>query len=108
MNRRATAEAPANIAFIKYWGAHDLERGVPLNASISMTLDRCVSTCTVETRPADSGEPGAADEVFLTSSVRGIMPVTTLDGSKVGGGTAGPLTRRLHVAYTEYVANAAG
>ncbi|MEM7155085.1 MAG: aminotransferase class IV [Myxococcota bacterium] len=50
----------------------------------------------------------AADEVFLTSSVRGIMPVTTLDGTKVGDGTAGPMTRRLHVAYTEYVANAAG
>ena len=73
MNGRATAEAPANIAFIKYWGAHDLEQGVPLNASISMTLDRCVSTCTVETRPAESDEPGSADEVFLAES-EGLQP----------------------------------
>lgn len=49
----------------------------------------------------------AADEVFLTSSVRGIMPVTRLDGEVVGDGTAGPLTRRLHEVYEAYVAAAA-
>lgn len=65
MSGRATAEAPANIAFIKYWGAHDLERGVPLNTSISMTLDRCVSTCTVEALPTASADPAASDEVYL-------------------------------------------
>lgn len=48
----------------------------------------------------------AADEVFLTSSVRGIMPVTTLDGRQVGDGRAGPVTRRLHEAYLEYVERA--
>jgi len=49
----------------------------------------------------------AADEVFLTSSVRGIMPVTQLDGTVVGDGHAGPLTRRLHEAYQAYVVQAA-
>jgi len=45
-------------------------------------------------------ELGAADELFLTSSVRGVMPVTTLDGAPVGAGQgAGPLTRRLLDAY---------
>jgi diphosphomevalonate decarboxylase len=55
---KATAEAPANIAFIKYWGARDAERVLPCNPSLSMTLERCVSRCTVEWRPeGDGGRP---------------------------------------------------
>ncbi len=57
---KATISAPANIAFIKYWGASDLERALPNNPSISMTLDTCVTLCTVETL----GHEGA-DEVWL-------------------------------------------
>lgn len=47
---KATAQAPSNIAFIKYWGARDLDRALPSNVSISMSLNRCVSRCTVEPR----------------------------------------------------------
>jgi len=49
----------------------------------------------------------SAQEVFLTSSVRGIMPVTQLDGVVVGTGEAGPLTVRLQAAYRDYVERAA-
>ncbi|PRP92156.1 D-alanine aminotransferase [Enhygromyxa salina] len=45
----------------------------------------------------------AADELFLTSSVRGIMPVTTLDGRSVGDGSAGPVTRRALEVYSEFL-----
>jgi len=48
MARKATVRAPSNIAFVKYWGARDLERVVPANPSISMTLDACFSRSTVE------------------------------------------------------------
>ena len=58
---RATAVAPANIAFVKYWGARDLARAIPVNPSISMTLSRCVSRTTVELDPAAAG----GDEVWL-------------------------------------------
>lgn len=47
MIAKATCTAPANIAFIKYWGARDLDRALPMNASISMTLSECVSLSTV-------------------------------------------------------------
>jgi branched-chain amino acid aminotransferase len=36
-----------------------------------------------------------AEEAFLTSSVRGILPVTRVDGKPVGDGLPGPITRRL-------------
>ncbi|HLX08102.1 MAG TPA: diphosphomevalonate decarboxylase [Thermoanaerobaculia bacterium] len=53
---KTTVSAPANIAFVKYWGARDLDRALPLNASISMTLDRCVTQCTIETLAGDQDE----------------------------------------------------
>jgi diphosphomevalonate decarboxylase len=56
---KVTISAPANIAFIKYWGARDLDKGLPMNASISMTLQECVSQCTVEV--LDSGR----DEIWI-------------------------------------------
>ena len=45
---KATVVSPSNIALIKYWGSLDLDRVVPENPSISMTLRTCHSRCTVE------------------------------------------------------------
>ncbi|MFH0863765.1 MAG: diphosphomevalonate decarboxylase [Candidatus Gottesmanbacteria bacterium] len=45
---KATAIAPANIAFIKYWGQKDKDINLPFNNSISMNLDKCLTTTTVE------------------------------------------------------------
>ncbi|MDG2111969.1 MAG: aminotransferase class IV [Actinomycetota bacterium] len=42
---------------------------------------------------------GAADEVFLTSTDGGVMPVVTVDGTPVGDGRPGELTLRLRQAY---------
>ena len=44
-----------------------------------------------------------ADEVFLTSSVRGVLPVTRVDGQALGDGKPGAVTRRLMVLYRELV-----
>ena len=82
MTRKVTARAPANIAFIKYWGAHDLERGVPLNPSISMTLTHCVSTCTVEAlEREDRADP---DEVLLAGQ-HGLQPAPDAFAARVLG-----------------------
>jgi branched-chain amino acid aminotransferase len=44
-----------------------------------------------------------ADEVFLTSSIRGVMPVTKLDGAVVGTGRCGPVTRRVIDAFAAHL-----
>ena len=49
--KQATAIAPANIAFIKYWGIQDTTRTLPFNGSISLNLDRCLTTTTVTFDP---------------------------------------------------------
>jgi branched-chain amino acid aminotransferase len=45
----------------------------------------------------------AADEVFLTSSVRTVVPVVSVDGIAVGDGRPGPITQRLAAAYRALV-----
>jgi branched-chain amino acid aminotransferase len=37
-----------------------------------------------------------ADEVFVTSSIREVMPIVAVDGRAVGSGNVGPITRALH------------
>jgi len=44
----------------------------------------------------------SADEIWLTSSTREIMPVIRLDGRAVGGGRAGETWRRMYGLYQEY------
>ncbi len=51
--------------------------------------------------PLRPEELEGADEVFITSTVREIVPVTRLGARPVGGGRPGPLTRRLHRAFRE-------
>ena len=48
MSNKSTAEAPANIAFIKYWGVKDEVLRLPANGSISMNLSNLLTITTVE------------------------------------------------------------
>ena len=48
----ATAQAFANIAFIKYWGNRDNLLRLPLNSSISMSLDGLYTRTTVSFQPS--------------------------------------------------------
>jgi branched-chain amino acid aminotransferase len=44
-----------------------------------------------------------ADEVFVSSSLKEVLPVLDLDGKKIGRGKAGPITRRLKEAFDRLV-----
>jgi len=49
----------------------------------------------------DAGVLRDAEEIFVTSTAGGVMPVVMLDGVAVGDGTPGPLTRQLAALYWE-------
>jgi len=53
-----------------------------------------------EVRPDDLY---GADEAFLTSSIREVMPVVSAEGRTIGSGRPGPVTKRLHAAYLRAV-----
>lgn len=61
---RATAEAPSNIAFVKYWGNVLPRSRLPFNPSLSMTLSAATSRTTVTFDGALDG-----DEVILDGRV---------------------------------------
>jgi branched-subunit amino acid aminotransferase/4-amino-4-deoxychorismate lyase len=44
----------------------------------------------------------AADEVFITSTLKEVLPVATIDGRAVGAGRPGPVTLRLLEALRSY------
>ena len=58
----------------------------------------------LEVRPVAEAEVRAADEVWLSSSTKEVLAVTSLDGKPVGDGKPGPVFRRIHALYQDYKA----
>jgi branched-chain amino acid aminotransferase len=56
----------------------------------------------VELRPLPAQELRNADEVFLSSSGGGVLPVTRVDGQTIGQGAPGPRTRQLLQIYWDW------
>lgn len=46
-----------------------------------------------------------ADEVFISSSIRELLPVVEVDGKTIGSGKPGPITRRLHTEFRRLVSS---
>jgi branched-subunit amino acid aminotransferase/4-amino-4-deoxychorismate lyase len=58
----------------------------------------------VEYRTLTVGEALSADEAFLTSTTRGVVPIVRLDDTTIGDGTPGPVTRDLMARWKAVVA----
>ena len=49
--------------------------------------------------PLSADKALAADEVFISSTAGGVMPITRIDGCQIGSGTPGPVTQKLQKGY---------
>ncbi len=70
--------------------------GITRAGVLSIARESGIPTSCERLGPADLW---TADEVFLTSSVREIVPVVQVDEHEVGDAAPGTFTRRLHAAY---------
>lgn len=55
----------------------------------------------VQQRSVDRSRLSQAAEIFLTNSVRDVLPVVTVDGERIGAGRPGDLTLRLQAEYRD-------
>ena len=53
----------------------------------------------VAVRPVSRDEALAADEMWLSSSTKEVLAVTTVDGSPFAGGRPGPMFRKMHALF---------
>lgn len=61
----------------------------------------------IELRSVPAADLRAADEVFLSTSGGGVLPVTKVDQHAIGGGEPGPVTRKLVQTYWAWHADPA-
>jgi len=73
--------------------------GITYDATVEFALEAALS---FESRPVTRAEALAADEMWLTSSTKEVIAVTTLDGKPFAGGVPGPAFCRMHALYQQH------
>ncbi len=95
------SEGPGfNIFAVKDGRVSTPDRSVLLGITRQTIFDICAEmdvACRAGDIPAETLK--AADEVFVTSTAGGVMPVTRIDGQAIGSGETGPLVERIRAMY---------
>ena len=72
--------------------SHSILAGCTRRALFRLAKDHAV---VIEERSFTPEEAYGADESFLTSAANFVLPITEIDGNRIGGGQPGPVTRKL-------------
>jgi branched-chain amino acid aminotransferase len=75
------------------------EQGILLGVTRQVVLELAKPFFKIETRDIQVNELRHATEIFITASVKEIMPVRALDGQVVGEGGPGANTKRLMIVF---------
>jgi D-alanine transaminase len=72
--------------------SHQILPGITCDTSYLLAQEHGLA---LELRPVTEAEVRNADELWLSSSGREVLPITTLDGRPVGDGVPGPVYKRM-------------
>lgn len=89
-----------NVVFVKDGVILTPDRGVLEGVTRKSVIDVAKSQgieVRVEVVPVETAYH--SDEIFMSTTAGGIMPITELDGKPVGNGKVGPITRKIWDAY---------
>lgn len=84
--------ASASVYFVK-GGVVLAPSADVLHGTVGELVLGASETPAVRRGPVTLSDALSADEVFLTSTTRGVAPIVRIDGAAVGDGTVGPVTR---------------
>ncbi len=95
------AEGPGfNVFLVKDGVVRTPDRGVLEGISRKTAIELCGTLgIPLRVEPVPASDLRSADEVFITSSGGGVLPIAKIDGRPVAGAWPGPITRRLQDAY---------
>ena len=72
--------------------------GITYDAALEFARDAGLA---LEVRPVPRAEALAADEMWLSSSTKEVLAVTTVDGRPFAGGAPGPVFRKMHALFQQ-------
>ena len=73
-----------------------------ITRDLVVELAEANSLC-MEERAVSADELFAADEVWMTSSTKEVLPIVRIDNQEVGNGTPGPMHQRILTIYKQYL-----
>ncbi|MGH8495160.1 MAG: aminotransferase class IV [Gammaproteobacteria bacterium] len=104
-NGRVTEGASSSVFMIEDGAArtppngNELLPGTTRDLVVELARNAGISVSEAHFTPA---ELARADEIWICSAMREVIPLTKLDGKAVGGGRPGLLWQRVYAAYQEY------
>jgi branched-chain amino acid aminotransferase len=95
------AEGPGfNVFMVKDGVVRTPDRGVLEGISRKTVIELCGALgIALRIEPVPASELASADEVFISSTGGGVLPIAKIDGRPIGAAFPGPITKRLHDAY---------
>lgn len=77
--------------------------GITYDLLVRLAVEGAIA---LDIRPVTESELRSADEIWLSSSSKEVLAVSSLDGKPVGSGKPGPIFRRMYALFQDYKAKA--